>query len=499
MTCSFSSLCLFLVLGVGQVHGFVNVPQVRTSLLQSTSTSVTYEPSFVLVDSATRNPFESDHAKEKKRKEEEIAAENNEKKTSLTNDLQFSSASTDAAAAVVTTISGTESSSFLEELLFNTNGVAKSFLNNNASSNNNAAAMWLWWIRRMRMYLQSERARQRVQASLRVSLHNFLRDSGALRGIMDFLVTIGTPALAMEYPEIVPRFLQLSRECTRISYGSHSMQGVDMFLPEEISPRGLLFFVHGGAWGSGQPWMYRLLAQPFLEKGMAVAVVGYRTFPCGDIRDQVNDLEAAAKELTRRYPSLCKDTSDLGVCAAGHSSGAHILMQFLVNRLQRKLAQRDNPSNMADDAEEEMRMDALIGLSAPYEIASHYEFESLRGLEELSPMKAACGNNKERLSEYSPVLQLFNDLSRRSGTDKAFVNEHCPRIAMVHGVHDDTVPYTSTRQAAKLLNLAGINKCDELYLSETGHSETVFHIMLGGKTKDAVFSWLEKDGTGSNK
>ncbi len=31
---------------------------------------------------------------------------------------------------------------------------------------------------------------------------------------------------------------------------------------------------HGGAWGSGSPWIYRLVASPFLEKNMVVAVVG---------------------------------------------------------------------------------------------------------------------------------------------------------------------------------------------------------------------------------
>ena len=237
--------------------------------------------------------------------------------------------------------------------------------------------------------------------------------------------------------------------------------------------------------------MYRLIAHPFLDKGMAVAIIGYRTFPDADIPGQVDDLEAAARELTKQYPDLCTKKSDLGVCCMGHSSGAHISMQMLVNRLQRKLCQRDATS------EEVMAIDSFIGMSAPYEIASHYEFETLRGLEELSPMKAACGYNKETLSDFSPVLQLFRHLVGRTQKDRELVNNECPRIAMIHGVRDDTVPFTATRQAAKLLALSGITKCDEMYLSDMGHSETVFELMFGGRTQDAVLGWLDRSSNTS--
>ena len=238
--------------------------------------------------------------------------------------------------------------------------------------------------------------------------------------------------------------------------------------------------------------MYRLLAQPFLERGMAVAIVGYRTFPDGDIHDQVSDLEMASRELTRRYPKLCQKESEFGVCAMGHSSGAHILMQMVVNRLQRhlKLVTNNREVTSSDVAEDAMRLDSYIGMSAPYEIASHYEFETMRGLEELSPMKAACGYNKENLSNYSPVLQLYKTLIKLPHHERAMVNENSPRIAMIHGILDDTVPFTATREAAKFLKLVGINKCDEMYLSEKGHSDTVFDLMFGGKTLATVMNWL---------
>ena len=110
-----------------------------------------------------------------------------------------------------------------------------------------------------------------------------------------------------------------------------------------------MFFVHGGAWGSGQPWMYRLVAAPFLKMNMAVAVVGYRTYPDGNAQDQVDDLEQAARSVYAKYGDYCvnsggddkeekKDENDwLGVVLMGHSSGAHIALLMMVQRVERYL------------------------------------------------------------------------------------------------------------------------------------------------------------------
>lgn len=211
------------------------------------------------------------------------------------------------------------------------------------------------------------------------------------------------------------------------------------------------------------------------------------------MKDQVQDLEMAAEKLTQQYPDLCTKDTDFGVCVMGHSSGAHIAMSMLANRLQQKLQQQQQTSE-----KDTMRIDSFIGLSAPYEISSHYEFETGRGLEELSPMKAACGYDKERLSDFSPVLKLFQQLIRRPLQVCQQVNDICPRMALIHGDQDDTVPLSSTRQAAHLLSEGGIAKCDDMYLAETGHSETVIELMLGGKTRDLVMDWLQKPMTASN-
>jgi hypothetical protein len=141
--------------------------------------------------------------------------------------------------------------------------------------------------------------------------HDF-RDSGKFRSLADGMVKLTCPLVAAGRWREVLDFIDLNRPITidgdnrvkrrwrreLIRYGEHDMQYVDLFWPnfsrdegghkcdhrssgiQENNIRGCIFFVHGGAWGSGQPWMYRLIAPFFLRHGFVVAIVGYRTYPC---------------------------------------------------------------------------------------------------------------------------------------------------------------------------------------------------------------------------
>ena len=245
---------------------------------------------------------------------------------------------------------------------------------------------------------------------------------------------------------------------------------------------------YGGAWGSGNPKMYRLAANAFLEKGMAVAIVGYRTYPCGTVLNQVEDLELAAAELTKQYPKLCLADSELGVCVIGHSSGAHICSLMMVERLRRQL---ELDCLGVDTSHGLMKINAFIGISGPYDIARHFEFEASRGLEQLSPMQPACGG-KDRFERNSPTLTLQKLLSQCSEEELKAIDAKFPRVALCHGADDDTVPMQSTEEAANLLRSAGVTKCDDLYFSELGHSEIVHELMFGGKVQDTLLGWMEE-------
>ena len=357
-------------------------------------------------------------------------------------------------------------------------------------------------------------------------------------GLADSMVKTSVPLMAISNPKLMKTFLSLSKQKIKIQYGKHPMQKIELFLPTHSSKniinnnkyddsneqqplpiRGFLFFVHGGAWGSGMPWMYRLTALPFLQLNMAVAIVGYRTYPDATVSGQVNDLEAAALLLSHRYSHLltrsplCPVNDWLGVSLMGHSSGAHIALLLLVEHIARKITFARGKSNQPTKGknqttitttttrplffkgiqrtESSIHFDSFIGLSGPYSISYHFDYEAGRGVEEISPMKPACGYSREAFQQHSPAIRLQRMLSDLNFNELVSISNYLPPILLVHGIEDDVVPFTATSDAAHVLRACGSNNCTEYYVPQTKHQEVIMHFMLGGKSKDKVIHWLK--------
>lgn len=271
----------------------------------------------------------------------------------------------------------------------------------------------------------------------------------------------------------------------------------------------MVFFIHGGAWGSGLPWMYRLCALPFLEQGWAVAIPSYRTYPDGTALDQVQDAEQALQCLQETYPHYFSSNPKSHVTLAGHSSGAHIGLLLLAHRARRQLSLEQDEketlslssSSSSDNSKSAAKIDAFVGLSGPYDISHHFDYEAARGVEELSPMKAACGMTRAGFRRNSPALYLLDSLAsinENNGSEQNIAATLPRRILLLHAIEDDTVPFTSTAEAARVLRSCGVTQVEELYVGPgTGHQDTVMQLMLGGPTQEAVMAWMLKDVSSS--
>jgi hypothetical protein len=257
--------------------------------------------------------------------------------------------------------------------------------------------------------------------------------------------------------------------------------------------------------------MYRLVALSFLELGMAVVIVGYRTYPDADVTGQVDDLEQAMAMLYHTCPHLFpnqskigddddddgrrRDSYWMGNCLMGHSSGAHIALLLLVERVRYRIRIQNNTNHSQRwKSVIPFEFDSFVGLSGPYGISHHFDYEAGRGVEEISPLKPACGSSRQNFHAHSPAIQLVQLQSKCCDSMVGSSFEHLlPRhMLLVHGVEDTTVPFTATAEAGYLIRSCGVRQCEELYLSKTGHQETVLQFMVGGKTKDAVHSWLHR-------
>lgn len=337
---------------------------------------------------------------------------------------------------------------------------------------------------------------------LPTSWHNSWRDSGTFRNLADTLVTISAPMVGLTAPSAIKEFMRLTRRCQRHKYGAHERQLIEVYLPtqqeqQSVSSKGnsrLVFFIHGGAWGSGVPWFYRLVAAPFVDHGVAVAIVGYRTYPCGRVEQQVHDCRQAARYMARIFPELCEH-----VTVMGHSSGAHIGMlmvlkeatqQMVLAQVGRKINESLLQRNNQQPRDEHFQIKLFVGISGPYDISHHFDYEASRGVEELSPMKAACGYTREAFRDNSPALRLQDTLVDEFQESETPMDDWIPPIILLHGIEDDTVPFTSTSEAARVLRCCGVSHCQEVYLARTLHQDTVMEVMLGGPTRDAVLKGM---------
>jgi hypothetical protein len=164
----------------------------------------------------------------------------------------------------------------------------------------------------------------------------------------------------------------------------------------------------------------------------------------------------------------------------GHSSGAHISSLMLLEQVRQVFA--------GTKKKDDIVFDSFVGISGPYDISHHFDYEAARGVEEISPMKAACGYSRQSFRWYSPALRLKQTMAN---IKCASLNDVLPaHMLVVHGIEDDVVPFTATSEFAKILQCCA-GHCQEIYVAKTGHHDTVLHLMFGGPTRTAIVDWLQ--------
>jgi len=316
----------------------------------------------------------------------------------------------------------------------------------------------------------------------------------------DALILVGIPTLCKEHPDSPWDFFHLSTssaflnpddatrvqsKLTKIQYGSNKMQFIDLIEPTSTSADGVVAFVHGGAWGSGQPWMYRLVALPFLKMNKAVAIVGYRTHPDADVNGQVADIGTSLNTLKSQRPDLLDDDGTIEALI-GHSSGAHLGLLHVLESAKKSVQQQLDMTLIKK----------FYAVSGVYCISSHFEYEKGRGVDQVSALRVACGPH-EKFEENSPAYRL--ECIQASGKEECglvdgaadsvvVLDDHVPLLTFIHGIDDNIVQYTQCCDMVDAIHsaLSTPDRCKEELLEGVGHADTVFHLMLGGVTRDLL-------------
>jgi arylformamidase len=111
-----------------------------------------------------------------------------------------------------------------------------------------------------------------------------------------------------------------------LAYGPTPRQAIDLFLPR-ARPAPLLVFIHGGYWQSRDRKDFSFVAGPLLERGAAVALLGYDLAPAVRMDAIVAEVRAGLAWLHRHAADHGCDPARLYV--AGHSAGGHLAAMTL--------------------------------------------------------------------------------------------------------------------------------------------------------------------------
>jgi arylformamidase len=111
-----------------------------------------------------------------------------------------------------------------------------------------------------------------------------------------------------------------------VPYGSGERQTLDIF-PAAGSRNPVLIYIHGGFWRALSKSDFSFVAEPYVAKGIAVAMVGYPLTPTVTLDELVESVRQAVTWTCRNAASFGGDPARIHV--TGHSAGGHLTAMMM--------------------------------------------------------------------------------------------------------------------------------------------------------------------------
>ena len=290
---------------------------------------------------------------------------------------------------------------------------------------------------------------------LPIPLQHYVRDRGLLQLSNVLALLVGPFVYVLPYSaRLLFEHMLPSNQPLRVRYSPASQLTVEVHnahrrLVADAAPLSpIVVFTHGGAWGSGNALMYRLLSTCFDGEMHCVTFThNYHTYPTADVVQQIGQLRQLLVWLAENGARYGGDVSK--VILVGHSSGAHLTVLHLLTAPSTTTPSpssafdgHDAFSPFAATERSEMRVVGAVGLSGAYDIAAHYVYESRRGVHEVSPMKPAC-HEPAHFDDHSPTCIAQQRTAEVGWT--------VPPLLLVHGDRDETVPDLESRRLCEAM------------------------------------------------
>lgn len=208
-----------------------------------------------------------------------------------------------------------------------------------------------------------------------------------------------------------------TRSVPDIAYGPHERQKLDLYLPPGV-PRGVVAYIHGGNWARRDRKTVR--AWYLLDRGYAVASLGYRLSQHAFFPAQIRDVNRALGKLARIAPEHGLEMDRLALL--GLSAGGHLAALAALAR--------DEPAFAPSDA---VTIRAVVDYYGPSNLITLGGAGARRDCVLNEAVTQLLGHNVSQ----DPVAALGASPVSRCHQDS-------PAFLLIHGDADRVVPVTES-------------------------------------------------------
>lgn len=224
--------------------------------------------------------------------------------------------------------------------------------------------------------------------------------------------------------------------------GGHERQKLDLFLPEEIDkPRPVIIWIHGGGWLAGSKDGCPPLSQGFVQRGYAVASIGYRLSSDANFPAQIEDCKAAVRWLRAHAKEYQLDVDHFA--AWGSSAGGHLATLLGTSGDAKQF-------DVGDNLEQSSRVQAVCDYYGPTDLLQ-MDAHALVG----AALKHDAPDSPEAKLIGGPIQENVD--KAKLANPIVYVDKNCPPFLIVHGDQDPLVPHHQSELLFEALKSAGIS------------------------------------------
>ena len=239
---------------------------------------------------------------------------------------------------------------------------------------------------------------------------------------------------------------------TDIHYSDHERHKLDMFFPDTAkSESGVILYIHGGGWQSGDKSVHSEDAQHFCSLGYICASINYR-YVSEEIHipDELDDITSAIETIKNECAKHGYNIDKL--ILSGGSAGAHLALLYAYTRKDES-AVKPVAACVYCPPVDCSKADFLLGISG--------EFEDWK----YDIMSRCCGVKitKETFRTEIPQTAL------KKISPAEYVSENCIPTAVFYGKKDELIPPSHIHDFLEKLDNAGV-KNEFLIYENSGHA-----------------------------